>query len=340
MDIDGLVPWDGKEEHLPEHIRALGKGLIPPAWTDVRVSPDPASDLYVMGRDAKGRAQYRYSPDHVKRANERKFARIAAYLPHVARVHDFIRALDHDDVRDCLDLIFRTGLRPGSQRETAADKNARGATTLRGENVVLSGGHLQLEFVGKDGVFQSHRIGVHSLKDNLAERRGAAGEDGLLYPHASDWRLRIALEPLGLHPKDLRTLLACRIARKLLAGRAPAATESEYRRIRNQVGDAVAKRLGNTRSIALSSYIDPDIFAEWDPKGTLRFLQHKAGVKGAAKTAFDGSAHPAELAAGVNTRLRESSSGPELTEHDAAAHDARHGYFDDICEEAAPSSQT
>lgn len=331
MDIDELVPWDGKEEHLPPHIRALGKGLIPPAWTDVHFSPDPSSDLYVMGRDTKGRAQYRYSPDHVRRANERKFARIAAYLPHFAHLHGFIRSLEHDDVRDCLDLIFRTGLRPGSQRETAADKDARGATTLRGENVVLGDGHLQLEFVGKDGVFQSHRIGVHSLRKNLADRRDAAGRDGLLYPHASDKMLRSALDPLGLHPKDLRTLLACRIARKLLAGKPPASSEAEYRKIRNQVGDAAAKRLGNTRSIALGSYIDPDIFAEWDPEGTKLFLHHHpAAERKRVLTAFDKNKHPDELAAQAHCVLRTGELQSELTEHAAAAYDAHHGYFDDI----------
>lgn len=59
MDTDQLIPWDGSEDSLPEHIRALGKGLIPPAWTDVRIAPDPAADLYVIGMDSKGRVQYR-----------------------------------------------------------------------------------------------------------------------------------------------------------------------------------------------------------------------------------------------------------------------------------------
>lgn len=330
MDIDELVPWDGKEESLPEHIRALGKGLIPPAWTDVRISMDPDAELYVIGKDAKGRAQYRYSPEHVLRASERKFERVSSYLPHVVRVHDYIRSIEHPDVRDCLELIFRTGLRPGSQRETAADRNARGATTLRGENVVLDSGRLKLEFVGKDGVFQTHRIGVHSLKYNLSERRSAAGEDGLLYPHASDRMLRSALEPLGLHPKDLRTLLACRLARKLLAGRPPASSASEFAKIRNQVGDAVAKRLGNTRSIALSSYIDPEIFADWDPVGTGEWLEKHSSPRAArAGTAFD-TAKPHELASAANEAIANSPHEDDLSAHDAVSLEARHGYFDDI----------
>ena len=323
MDIDGLIPWDGKEESLPEHIRALGKAIIPPAWTDVLIAPDPKADLYVLGRDSKGRAQYRYSPEHVRRANERKFQRVRAYLSEFTKVHEYIRSLEHPDVRDCLELIYVTGLRPGSQRETAADKDARGATTLRGENVLVDGDRVRLEFVGKDGVFQSHRIGVHFLRDNLADRASAAGEDGLLYPDASDRSLRRALEPLGLHPKDLRTLLACRMARKLLAGRPPASSATEYARIRNQVGDAVAKRLGNTRSIALSSYIDPAIFAAWDPDGTRAWeRKHKKAATMTETTKADGAAVKNGRSAYAGTQAH--------ADHEQTMYDAHHGYFDDI----------
>jgi DNA topoisomerase-1 len=40
-------------------IRAL---VIPPAWTDVEISPDPDAKVQVTGIDAAGRKQYRYHP--------------------------------------------------------------------------------------------------------------------------------------------------------------------------------------------------------------------------------------------------------------------------------------
>jgi DNA topoisomerase IB len=33
---------------------------------------------------------------------------------------------------------------------------------------------------------------------------------------------------------------------------------------RNKVADAVAKALGNTRAVTLSSYINPTVFAAWE----------------------------------------------------------------------------
>src|SRR5471032_2834923 len=40
-------------------IKAL---VIPPAWTDVWICPDPRGHLQATGRDARGRKQYRYHP--------------------------------------------------------------------------------------------------------------------------------------------------------------------------------------------------------------------------------------------------------------------------------------
>ena len=48
-----------RDPHALARIRALA---IPPAYTDVWISPDPATHLQATGRDARGRKQYRYHP--------------------------------------------------------------------------------------------------------------------------------------------------------------------------------------------------------------------------------------------------------------------------------------
>src|SRR3954468_558627 len=40
-----------------QRIKAL---VIPPAWTDLWICPDPRGHLQASGRDARGRKQYRY----------------------------------------------------------------------------------------------------------------------------------------------------------------------------------------------------------------------------------------------------------------------------------------
>lgn len=54
VDRDGVPVRDGGE------IRRIRRLAIPPAWTDVWISPSPLGHLQATGRDARGRKQYRY----------------------------------------------------------------------------------------------------------------------------------------------------------------------------------------------------------------------------------------------------------------------------------------
>src|SRR5689334_9397456 len=45
------------DAEVVQRIRSLA---IPPAWTDVWITPDPRGHLQATGRDARGRKQYRY----------------------------------------------------------------------------------------------------------------------------------------------------------------------------------------------------------------------------------------------------------------------------------------
>jgi DNA topoisomerase IB len=63
--------------------------------------------------------------------------------------------------------------------------------------------------------------------------------------------------------KDLRTRLGTNSAIEAISKMPKPASEKEYQKFRNQVGDEVSRKLGNTRSVALSSYIMPDVFNVW-----------------------------------------------------------------------------
>src|SRR5436190_939288 len=57
-------------------IRAL---VIPPAWTDVWISPDPHGHIQATGRDARGRKQYRYHARWRTVRDEAKYHRLVAF---------------------------------------------------------------------------------------------------------------------------------------------------------------------------------------------------------------------------------------------------------------------
>ena len=65
-------------------IKRLNSMAVPPAYEEVRYSPDPASHLQAVGRDAAGRLQYRYHSDWEKVREQRKAHRLARLVAALA----------------------------------------------------------------------------------------------------------------------------------------------------------------------------------------------------------------------------------------------------------------
>ena len=89
LDADGRVIRDPAEL---TRIRAL---VIPPAWTDVWICPDPRGHLQATGRDARGRKQYRYHPKWREVRDETKYDRMIGF----AQALPAIRRRTHADLR-------------------------------------------------------------------------------------------------------------------------------------------------------------------------------------------------------------------------------------------------
>src|ERR1044072_2341214 len=69
-----------------QRIRAL---VIPPAWIDVWISPDPQGHLQAVGRDARNRKQYRYHSRWRETRDSTKYHRMALFgkcLPRIRKV--------------------------------------------------------------------------------------------------------------------------------------------------------------------------------------------------------------------------------------------------------------
>ena len=60
---------------------------IPPAWKNVWISPDPRGHLQAVGRDARGRKQYRYHPRWREVRDETKYYRMIGF----AKALPFVR---------------------------------------------------------------------------------------------------------------------------------------------------------------------------------------------------------------------------------------------------------
>ena len=130
---------------------------VPPAYREVRYSPDPNSHLQAVGLDAAGRLQYRYHADWEKVREHRKahrLAKLVAALPKIRRNVSMHLAGDEPTrefaLSAVIELIARTAIRPGNE-SYARLNGTRGATTLLKSNVTLEDDSVVLTFKAKGG---------------------------------------------------------------------------------------------------------------------------------------------------------------------------------------------
>ena len=242
---------------------------LPPAWTDVQVAQSADADLQAVGYDAKGREQRVYSAAHWEKADTEKFLRNKALIERLPELEERIRTTlqgpegPDKEAAAVLLLMRKTGFRIGSEADTKTEHEALGATTLTSANVAIKGDTIRFEFIGKKGVHIHQEIKDKELANMLQHR---VQEEGKLF-NTSDAKVRDYLHQIdetgALKPKDLRTLVAVETALKEINNLPAPTNEKEYKKSKNLVGDAVAKKLGNTRTVALASYIDPAVFLRW-----------------------------------------------------------------------------
>ena len=148
-----------QDEATLQRIRSL---VIPPAWTSVWISPSANTHIQAVGRDARGRKQYRYHPAYREVRDLVKFDRMRAFgraLPRIRRIvgRDLARkGLPKRKVLAAVvKLLETTYIRIGNE-EYAEENGSFGLTTLRNQHVQILGGMLKFKFRGKSG--QHHEI--------------------------------------------------------------------------------------------------------------------------------------------------------------------------------------
>lgn len=237
---------------------------IPPAWTDVKINPDPTAPLQAMGKDSKGRTQRRYSAEFLAENQAAKFERLRQFDP--AR-ESILAATEGDDSDTSMvvRLIALTGIRPGSTKDTGGEKKAYGATTLEKRHVKIVGNTVIMDFVGKEGVDNHFEVEDARIAEWLSGKWDTLGDEDKVFDSndtkARDWMK--ANGGTGFLLKDFRTWLGTAHALEQVMSMEPPKTASEFRSMRKRVGEYVAGKLNNTATMALGAYINPSVFDQW-----------------------------------------------------------------------------
>lgn len=265
---------------VSDTVRARIEALvIPPAWTDVWISPEADGHIQATGRDQRGRKQYRY---HTQWAEERDGAKYSSLVAFAEALPELRRRIDADLRRHGLPLervvaaivwlLDNTMIRVGNAAY-ARDNKSFGLTTLRDRHVDITGSSLRFAFKGKSGKewrlkLVDRRIAgiVRGAQDLPGQKLFQyLGEDGSRRPVRSEDVNRYIREAAGprFSSKHFRTWGGTIHAASLFAQTELPESQTRQNRVMNGVIDKVAERLGNTRAVCRKCYIHPQVFEAW-----------------------------------------------------------------------------
>jgi DNA topoisomerase IB len=270
---------DGRPITDPDELARLRGLVIPPAWTDVWICPDPRGHIQATGVDAAGRRQYLYHPVWRTKRDAAKFdhvLEVAARLPRLRRRVDADlagRGLTRGRVLGAVAKLLDSGaFRIGGDEYAAGEEPSYGVSTLRPEHVRTRRDCVIFEYVAKGGLERVQTVAdpdVCALLRALRKRRG--GTDRLFAywdGAARQWREvrgdevnEYLREASGgeMTAKDFRTWHATVLAAVELAGAGPQRSAAARKRTVARVMRAVAEQLGNTPAVAKASYVDPRV---------------------------------------------------------------------------------
>ena len=273
------VDANGKAIRDQETLGRIKSLVIPPAWQDVWICPNPNGHLQSTGRDAKGRKQSRYHPRWREVRDETKYERMMEFgkaLPSIReRVqHDLaLPGLPRNKVlATIVRLMETTFIRVGNE-EYARKNKSYGLTTMRNKHVDVDGSSVRFEFQGKSGVKHAIDLEDRRLAKIIKRCLDLPGYELFQYldPHGerhsvdssdvNDYLREISNEHFTA--KDFRTwagsVLACMTLREFEA------YNSETQAKKNVLAaiKTVAGRLGNTPSVCRKCYVHPAVLESY-----------------------------------------------------------------------------
>ncbi len=269
-------------------IKALG---IPPAWTDVWISPLSYGHLQATGRDARGRKQYRYHERWRAVRDEQKFERMLAFgaaLPLIrARTEEHLALPDlprEKVLATVVRLLESTLIRVGNE-EYARQNGSFGLTTMREQHVDVAGATVQFQFRGKSG--KDHSISVRDRRLAHIVRRLQSLPGQSLFQYRDDDGTVQTIESSDVNDyvqeitgqeftaKDFRTWAGTVLAAEALQAFESFDSETQAKKNVMRAIEAVASRLGNTPTICRKCYVHPAVLDAYLDGSTLQTLKER-----------------------------------------------------------------
>lgn len=278
----GFLYYDhaGKRITDPVAIERINKLAIPPAYEGVQIASDPQAHLQAIGRDNRGRKQYRYHPLWTEGRGQAKFALLADFARALPRIRQQVdqdlrlRKLTIDKAIATVVWILDNLLIRVGNSTYARDNGSFGVTTLRNRHVAIAGNEVRFQFRGKSGKEWrlSHRD--RRITRTLRALQELPGQQLFQYIDEDGTRHAVRSQDVNAYirkasggmfsSRQFRTWGATCLAAMELAQLETAESNRARAQALNAVIDTVAGKLVNTRAVCRSSYIHPQVLQAFE----------------------------------------------------------------------------
>jgi DNA topoisomerase I len=282
----------GKSISDDETLLRIRHLAIPPAYKDVWICPDPRGHIQAVGRDDRGRKQYRYHEKWREVRDENKYGRMIAFaraLPKIRqRVGEDLRrpGLAREKVLAAIVKFMESTLIRVGNDEYAKNNNSFGLTTLRDHHARISRGRVHLEFRGKSGVEHEFRVDDPRLAEIAKKCQDLPGQELFQYldeqgqvrdigsSDVNDYLRDIAGDDFTA--KDFRTWAGTVLAAQTLAELEKFTSQSQAKKNVVRAVESVASKLGNTKAVCRKCYIHPEILHAYMEGALVENLANRA----------------------------------------------------------------
>ena len=266
---------EGKNIRDEQRLLRIKRLAIPPAWTDVWISPSPNGHIQATGRDARGRKQYRYHERWREVRDENKFDRLTQFakaLPNIRlRVAQDMKlpGLPQQKVlATIVRLLERTFIRIGNE-EYARENKSFGLTTFKNRHVKIKGAQALFRFRGKSG--RQHEVDVtdRRVAKVISKCQDLPGQDLFQYVEENSEVREVTSQDVNEYlrqivgedftAKDFRTWVGTVLAAIALSKQEEFQTKKEAKSNIKTAICAVAELLGNTPAVCRKCYVHPVI---------------------------------------------------------------------------------
>lgn len=253
---------------------------IPPAWSEVWISPNPKGHIQATGRDQRGRKQYRYHAKWTNHRDEAKYSTLIDFAHALPRLRRSIeadlrkRGVPYERVLASIIWLLDNSMIRVGNTSYARDNGSFGLTTLQDKHVDVKGSTLRFAFRGKSGKEWKLKVNDRRIATIVKGVQDLPGQQLFQYEDGEGARRAVASQDVNdyiraasgadFSSRHFRTWGGTVTAARLLAETELPEEKRDIARAMNRVLDQVAARLGNTRAVCRGCYIHPSVLTAWN----------------------------------------------------------------------------